>query len=248
MNTIEIYEKLNGFEFTLKKFEPEILKKDVCVVYLHGQAGRMHHHKATQICKMCQEQGIRFCCYELSGHANNLEKYDQVDMFDWVNQLKYILNNHIHGKVILIGSCLGGMISLLTAEKYPDSIAGIIGIGTIDIDWKKHLSKTELKELEDNGYTFHCMGGHPLSCKLTKKFITSTEQIRPTSLELNIPIHLLFGLQDSLVTIEEITNFQKKIKSPEVIFKLISNSGHSMRDVVSMREVASSLEAILKKC
>lgn len=249
MKTKEFCDIFRGFEFLVRITTPdtpqsEAPSPETTIVYIHGQAARNQHRKARNICEMAMALNCNFCWYELAGHNNNMEKYDQTDCNLWVDQLEYLLDNHTHGNIILVGACLGGVIGLVAASRTVRDVIGVICLNSADINWKEKLTLEQIIELQQQGYTQHYITDKKVPFKLTKQFIDSTDDIRK-NINLKCPVHLLLGQRDPMVKLEEVISLQQKITSPEVITKLISNASHSMRDRTSMTEVFFSINSML---
>lgn len=246
MKTTETQEIFQGFEFSLKKVEPEQITRDVSIVYIHGQAARNQHRKANAICQMAQDLGCCFYWYELAGHADNLKKYAQTDTFTWINQLTYLLENKISGKVIIVGSCIGGIIGLFTGTQMPNRINGLICLGSANINWREKLSEEENKELKTNGFVYHCLAGRNIPFMLTEKFISSTEKlIAIPVIKTDFPVFLFAGKNDPLVNTEDVLALYTKIIAPIKTLKLLPTASHGMRDTATMTEVRKALRWIL---
>ena len=247
MKTIGFSENFEGYDFEVQITHPVVNLTNTTVVYVHGQQARNQHRKPKMICEIATSLNSSFCWYELAGHSNNLEKYDQADIFIWINQLKYLLTNVITGNVILVGSCLGGIISLFTAPFFKDKVVGIITLSSADIDWRKKLFPAQQEDLKTKGYAVFYLQDKRIPFKLTEKFIASTEELRKqNNLVLSCPVHLLVGKNDPAVGVNDVLKLSDKISSPETIVKIISNDNHGMRNATSMKEVKASLLSILK--
>lgn len=248
METKETVEKFGLYDFALKIVTPEKLKHDVTVVYLHGLAGNPNQYKPKRLCDFSMEAGVRFCSYELSGHANNLEKYDSAGMYDWIDQLEYLILNRIPGKIILMGSCIGGIIGLIVGQKHHERFLGLVGIGTADMDWRSRLDRQQNEELKAQGFTYKNLGGYPIPCRISETFVASTEELRKIeNITVSFPVHLMHGKDDNISSVDEAMAFRKKVIAPEIIIKLIDKANHRMGDEFSLRQMQESIHRMLKQ-
>lgn len=247
MKTTETQEIFQGFEFSLNRIEPDIVKNDVTVIYIHGQAAGNQHRKAMVISQMAQDLGCRFCWYELAGHANNLEKYKQADAFIWINQLIDILENKISGKVIIIGACVGGITGLFAGSYIRNRIKGLICLGSAYVNWREKLSAEENKELKDKGFIHHCLVGRNIPFVLTEQFVSSTEELMAIpNIKTDFPVFLFAGGNDTLITQQDVLCLYEKISAPRKAIKFFSNASHGMRDNKTMTEVSKRLRLFLR--
>ena len=247
MKTLGLTENFQGYDFEIQITHPDVNLTDTTIVNVHGQQARNQHRKPKMVCEIANRLHSSFCWYELAGHSNNLEKYDTADIFIWINQLKYLLSHVITGNVILVGSCLGGIISLCNAPYFKERIKGVIALSTADIDWRKKLDSNQQEDLKQKGYTVFYLQDKRIPFKLTEKFISSTEELRKVlNLNFSCPVHLMVGKNDPAVKVEDVLKLSDEITSPETIVKIISNDNHGMRNTTSMKEVELSLLSILK--
>lgn len=247
MKTLESTDVFQGYDFEIKITHPIVNPTQTTVVYVHGQQARNQHRKPKMICEIANRLNLSFCWYELAGHSNNLEKYDQADIFIWIEQLKYLLSHIITGNIILVGSCLGGIISLFSAPFFKERIKGVIALSAADINWRQKLTPSQQEDLKTKGYAVFYLQDKRIPFKLTEKFISSTEELRKQqSLVLNCPVHLLVGKNDPAVGVYDVLKLSDEISSPETVVKIISNDNHGMRNITSMKEVETSLISILK--
>lgn len=248
MQVIETIECFNNFDFKLTIVEPETLNHNVSVVYIHGMGGNPYQKKPEQIKNISIDAGVRFCSYELSGHANSLELYDNAGIYDWVDQLEYLVTNRIKGKILLMGSCLGGIIGLLVGEKYSDRFLGVVGIGTANVNWYRHVNQQQLSELQTQGYTYKNLGAYSIPCRISRKFMLSTQEYDKKELfDVSFPVHLMYGLADDIASQDELFALNAKIKSPEKVIKLVDKAVHRMTDKVSYNEMKNSIFSMLAK-
>ena len=246
MKTTETQEIFQGFEFSLNWIEPDIVSNDVTILYIHGQAASNQHRKAMVISQMAQELGCRFCWYELAGHANNLEKYRQTDVFVWINQLLDLLENKISGKVILIGSCIGGITGLFAGSRLQNRIKGVICLGSAYVNWREKLSAEENKKLKDNGFIYHCLAGRNIPFVLTERFVSSTEELMAIpNIITDFPVYLFIGGNDTLVNRQDAICLYEHISAPKKAIKILSKASHGMRDGATMTEVRKTLRSFL---
>lgn len=98
------------------------------VFFLGGFKSDMNGTKATHLEALCKARGQGFLRFDYSGHGSSggkfeegtigIWKQDALDMFDYIGA----------APVILVGSSMGGWISLLLARERESSIAGVIGL------------------------------------------------------------------------------------------------------------------------
>ena len=109
-------------------FAKQNKKKIPGVVFLSGLKSDMEGTKAVHLHRWALQKGISFLRFDYRGHGNSSGSYEDTSLTDWFEDTKKIILNLTTGPQILVGSSLGGWLSLLFAEKYPEKVYGIVGI------------------------------------------------------------------------------------------------------------------------
>ena len=86
--------------------------------------------KAKFIDKLSNDIGFEYLRFNYSGHGNSEGALERQTISSWLNESIFLIKKIINFPVILIGSSMGGWISLLIAIKLQSRIKGIIGIAS----------------------------------------------------------------------------------------------------------------------
>jgi len=157
------------------------------------------------------------------------------------------------GPVILIGSSLGAWISILAGIVLPQRVAGIITISAA-FDFTEELiwngigleQKAKLKKdgaCEIGGANPDCSRKYPISLNL----IEDARQhllLNRNNIDITCPIHLIHGMQDIDVPYTISTRGAEKIKSTNVVIKLIKDGSHSLSRPSDLQLLCNSIEEI----
>ena len=103
------------------------------VVFLSGLKSDKEGTKAIFLSKWAKKNKIDFLRFDYRGHGASSGNFEETSISDWLEDTKNIVLSLTSGPQILVGSSLGGWISLLFARLYPDKVAGIIGLSLIHI-------------------------------------------------------------------------------------------------------------------
>jgi len=97
------------------------------VVFLGGFKSDMGGTKAVHLEAWAKSQGRAFLRFDYSGHGESSEAFTDGCIGDWFEDARAALGL-IAGKVVLVGSSMGGWISLLLAREMPERIASLVTI------------------------------------------------------------------------------------------------------------------------
>jgi len=106
------------------------INPQMAVLLFHGMTGSPFELKKYG--QFLHAQGYDVFCYCLPGHGDKVKDIIKTTYPDWLNaayqDFERLKMNY--KEVFLSGLCLGAVLSLAIAEKYPDSVSGIISLST----------------------------------------------------------------------------------------------------------------------
>ena len=125
------------------------------VVFLCGFKSDMEGSKAVYLEAWAGAQGRAFLRFDYSGHGASSGEFTEGAIGDWAADAAEIIEAVTEGPQVLVGSSMGGWISLILATTMPDKIAGLVGIAaapdfTEDSMWAG-FSEAQRAELAENG-------------------------------------------------------------------------------------------------
>lgn len=98
------------------------------VVFLGGFKSDMTGTKAIWLENWARACGIAFLRFDYSGHGQSSGAFEEGCIGDWAADARAVIEAQTEGPQILVGSSMGGWISLLTARALPERVAGLVGI------------------------------------------------------------------------------------------------------------------------
>jgi len=97
------------------------------VVFLGGFKSDKEGTKAVHLEDWAKGKGRGFLRFDYSGHGQSSEAFTDGAIGDWFEDACAVLAL-IDGPVVLVGSSMGGWISLLVARAMPQKVAGLVTI------------------------------------------------------------------------------------------------------------------------
>ena len=98
------------------------------VVFLGGFRSDMTGTKAQALEDWAKRTGRAFLRFDYSGHGASSEDFLDGCIGDWANDAKAAIMHLTEGPQVLVGSSMGGWISLLVARAMPERLAGLVTI------------------------------------------------------------------------------------------------------------------------
>lgn len=98
------------------------------VVFLGGFKSDMQGTKALYLEDWARAEGRAFLRFDYSGHGESSGAFEEGCIGDWTADATAMLTSLTEGPQFLVGSSMGGWISLLLARAMPQRVAGLITI------------------------------------------------------------------------------------------------------------------------
>ena len=216
------------------------------VVFLGGFKSDMEGSKALYLEDWAKRTGRAFLRFDYSGHGQSSEAFEDGAIGDWAEDAIQAISTLTEGPQVLVGSSMGGWISLLVAKAIPDRVAGFVGIAaapdfTEDGFWAGFSDdqratilqdcKLELpSEYEDSPYIItrrliedgrdHLVMRSPLSVPGTVRLMQGTED---GSVDGEVPLNLLAHIEAQDVRLTLVKGADHRFSSPECL-ALIENA------------------------
>lgn len=219
------------------------------LLYTHGFCSDPWGRKPEEIKKWCLQNNISFFRYELAGHGSDKARFEEADINIWKAQLLEIVDQVIEGPVVFAGSSLGGWLSMLAARERPDRAAGLIGLAAapdFTKDNETMITPAQKQELETNGKIF--VEGTGLTYVITKQLVNSGSQnllLDKPYINVFCPVVLIQGMKDTSVLWQKAVKIAEKLRSPNVVLKLLKNSDHRLNEDSDIKQIRLALDSFL---
>ena len=222
----------------------------ISVIFLAGYRSDMMGTKAIFLDKLSRKIGYEYLRFDYSGHGTSGGSIDERLISDWVAETQYFINK-LSNPIIIIGSSLGGWLSIILLQKIKRKIIGFIGIGTaadFTDDILKNLSPDKKKDYIKKKYISINSNYDNTSYIFKKQFIEDSKKnyVLTKPLKTNAKIILLYGLLDEAVTLQKQIDILKIIKTKNAILTISRNSDHRMSSNSDLRLLEQSLKNIIK--
>ena len=177
------------------------------IVFLGGFMSDMAGTKALKLAAWCKKQKRPFLRFDYSGHGASSGSFVDGCIGDWAEDAQAAITTLTEGPQVLVGSSMGGWISLLMAQRVPERVAGLVTIAaapdfTEDGFWRNFNEDTR-KQLNDDGVV-KIPSEYSEPYPITKRLIEDgrLHLVLRKPLKLSIPVRLLQGDQDDDVSVK----------------------------------------------
>ena len=225
-------------------------KKNLYVVFLPGFASDIDGDKPRKFLKFAIQNKLGFLALEYFGHGRSSGEFTRGNITKWSNDARITISKIVKkNDFILIGSSMGGWISLLMHRYYSSQIKGFLGIGSAPeflerLMWNK-FSKKIKKEIISKGiyYLKHGDYEYPITYQLIKD--GRKNKVLEKKLKSKIFITMIHGTKDEVVPI----NYSKKVlnlfKNAKKKLTVIKNGDHSLSNKKNLKKIIFELNKIV---
>ncbi|WP_299615390.1 alpha/beta hydrolase [uncultured Tateyamaria sp.] len=222
-----------------------------CVVFLGGLKSDMEGTKAIHLEAWCKAAGRAFLRFDYSGHGESSGTFEEGCIGDWAEDTAHALNTLTSGKLIVVGSSMGGWQSLLFARAHPDRVAGLVTIAaapdfTEDGYWAS-FTDAQKAELEAKGQ-IAMPSDYMEPYIITKRLIEDgrNQLVLRSPLPLPFPVRSLQGTADTAVTTETATRLLNHADSADMALTLVKDADHRFSDGPCLGLIEDAITDILK--
>lgn len=226
--------------------------KPVEIVFMHGTLSDKNASKSLFLEDFCRKNEIGFTAFDFIGHGESSGKYTDGTIGIWRDNALEIIDRLTTGKLILVGSSMGGWIALLAAEARPDRVSAVVGMAAapdFTTDLWKSFSKEQKKDIREKGVIYTPNGwteeGDPWTLALFKDAKKHLLLKGKDSLNIRCPITLLHGGKDDCVPVKTAFGIMECAKSENVKIVVLKNSGHRLSEPHELSVLEKELLALL---
>lgn len=225
----------------------------VSFVCLHGYLSDMYGDKIRTVYDLAQQQGYGFLALEYTGnHQSEGDFISDGSISRWATDALELVQAKIKGKIILIGSSMGGWLAFWLAKKLGDKVCGIVSIAGAP-DFTNDLTKDLLGEdgmdrLKSEGVIYEDNPYDPeRPTPWTYKLYTDGQEnlVMNTAFPYpDIPVRLLHGLADTVVPLQKALDVMNWLDGQDVELWLNKIGDHrlsSEKDLDQLRHTVMSL-------
>jgi len=248
----------SGHYIAYNKFTPTETDSPVGIIFMGGFISDMEGSKALFLEKFAKEKNIPFIRFDYFGHGKSSGKFTDGTIGRWKEDALKVIDELTDAPQILIGSSLGGWISLLSAIERPEKIAALIGIApapdfTEELIWD--VLKPEEKEIlqKEGMYVLpseYCddpeEDDYPITMNLIEE--ARSHMLLGNPININCPVRLIHGKKDKDVPYQTSNRIKEKLTSKNVEITFVEDGDHRMSDEKNLEIIKTVLENTLKIC
>ncbi|MGH7056599.1 MAG: alpha/beta hydrolase [Acetobacteraceae bacterium] len=221
------------------------------IVFLPGFQSEMQGEKGTHLARFAADRGHALLRCDYSGHGKSGGSFTAGSIGRWTEDALAVIDRKADGKLLLVGSSMGGWIALLAALARPDRIAGLIGIAaapdfTENLMWRAMTPVEQEKLLAMGSLTVEGPYDPPLV--ITRTLIEDGRRhlLLGGPIGLTCPVRLLHGSRDHDVPWETALRIAEHLTSTDVRVTLVKDGEHRLSRPDDLALLSSTLGDLLE--
>lgn len=218
------------------------------VVFLPGFRSDMTGTKAAWLHDWAREKGRAFLRFDYSGHGQSDGVFEEGTVSAWREDAEAVLDL-APGPAVLVGSSMGGWISLLIARDTPHRVAGLVTIAaapdfTEDSYWAA-ATEAQRAQLLGEGI-IHVPSDYGAPYPITRGLIEDGRRnlLLRGPLHLPMPVRMLQGTADSDVPPATATRLLDHATGPDLRLTLVKDADHRFSSPWCLKLVARAVEEV----
>ena len=225
------------------------------IVWLGGCKSDMLSTKAERLDQWAAGEGRAYLRFDYSGHGESGGRFEDGTIGSWLEDSLALIEAQTEGTQILIGSSMGGWISLLAARELAargreDRLAGMVLIApavdfTEALIWAR-LPESARRDIETKGFWLRPTQYAPEAYPVTRALIEDGRRhlLLDGPVRSHCPVHILQGMKDPDVPWEHAMRLVHHMAGDGVAVTLIKDGDHRLSREEDMARLLSAVEGI----
>jgi pimeloyl-ACP methyl ester carboxylesterase len=204
------------------------------VVWLGGFHSDMLGEKATLLHHAVHATGRGFVRFDYMGHGESGGSFADGTIGRWRSDALAVIDKLTTGPLVLVGSSMGGWMSLLCALARPERVKALVLLApapdfTDKLMWAG-FDDSQKRQIMEQGHWTRPSPYDPAGYPITKMLIEEGRDwnILDSEIPLDIPVRILHGGLDTDVPWTHSLDLADKLKSSDVVWTLIKDGDHRL--------------------
>jgi len=229
------------------------------VVFLGGFMSDMEGSKALALKDYCGTHGLGFVRFDYHGHGSSEGVFAEGTISRWTLSALAVIDQLTTGPLMLVGSSMGGWISLRCAILRADRVRALVGIAAAP-DFTKRMWQDEFGDAERaavlaDGYVDIPTDYGDTPYRITKALIDDGAEAAVFHRlgEVQAPVHLLHGTADADVPVAVAGQIKDGLLAAggaagDVAVTIIEDGDHRLSEPENLELLTQIVGQMLDKC
>ncbi|KAB2885412.1 MAG: alpha/beta hydrolase [Albidovulum sp.] len=222
------------------------------VVFLGGFRSDKEGTKALALEAWARRQGRAFLRFDYSGHGASSGDFLAGAIGDWFEDARAAILALTVGPQVLVGSSMGGWISLLMAREHPGKVAGLVTVAAapdFTEDMWARFTAQERRALMAAGRVAQPSDYSDEPYVITRRLIEEGRRrlVLTAPLSLPMPVRMLQGTADTDVSVEVALRLLHHADGPDIRLTLVRGADHRFSTPECLRLIEAAVAEVLQR-
>ena len=221
------------------------------VVFLHGLMSDRGGTKAGTLAAHCAAKGYGYVRFDMFGHGDSSGRFEDGGVGRWTEDALAILDRVTAGPQVLVGSSMGGWVTVRTALARPTRVAGVIGIApapdfTEDQMWPG-FSPEQRAKIMSEGVVEIPSDYNDGPYRISRHLIEDGRKhlVLRSDIPIACPVRLIHGQRDASVPWERSLMLADKITGKDVEIHLIKDGDHRLSLPHELNRICEAVDELV---
>ncbi|MEE2527320.1 alpha/beta hydrolase [Hyphobacterium sp. HN65] len=223
------------------------------LVWLGGFKSDMDGTKALVLDEWARESGRGMLRFDYFGHGQSSGNFEDGTIGRWREDALAVIDELTEGPQILVGSSMGGWISLLAAKARPERIGGMLLIApapdfTSELMWPNFSEDVRRQIMEEGKFEEPSAYDDEIFI-VTRKLIEDGKNwsVLGEPLAYEGPVRILQGMKDDSVPWQHAQRCVDLVSSENVVLTLIKNGDHRLSTETDLARLIVTTERLVRQ-
>jgi pimeloyl-ACP methyl ester carboxylesterase len=222
-------------------------------IWLGGFKSDMDGTKALALDAWARESGRGLLRFDYYGHGQSSGDFEAGTIGRWREDALAVIDELTAGPQVLVGSSMGGWISLLAARERAERLAGMLLIApapdfTSELMWPSFSEEVRQQILEAGKFEEPSPYDDEVFI-VTRKLIEDGRNwsVLGDPIAFDGPVRILQGMQDESVPWQHAQKCVHLLSSADVVFTLIKNGDHRLSSDPELARLILTAELLARQ-
>lgn len=221
------------------------------VLFFGGFHSDMTGTKAVALEQWCRARQRAFIRFDYSGHGQSSGHFETGTIGEWLEDALAVLDQLTEGPQIIVGSSMGGWLSLLAAVARPERLHALVTLACAT-DFTRLLllplfSDAQKQQLATEGRVLlPCDYDDQQPYPITRQLLEEGDQhcLLDRPIPIHCPVRMFHGLQDRDVPWDFSRRTCEQLESDDATLTLIKQGDHRLSEPADLRLIVNCLEQL----
>ncbi len=222
------------------------------VLFCGGFMSDMSGTKARALEQVCAAAGRAYVRFDYRGHGQSSGRFQDGTIGSWLDDTLAVIDEAMAGKIVVVGSSMGGWIALLAALARRERVAGLVTIAaapdfTEELLWRE-LGDEDRRKLLDDGVIHQPTeyGDEPYAITLGLIEEGRDHLLLGGPIALDCPVRIIHGMRDEDVPWRLALKIADRIEGGDVVVTLVKDGDHRMSDPAGIERLQKCVENLCR--